>query len=219
MSETQVFDIEHWPIEDLKEYPLNAKLHPEKQIKQLARSIARLGWSQPIIVDLDGVIIAGHGRRLAALHLGLKKVPVICRRDLSRDEANALRLADNKMASVDYDSDLLNESLGELSAEMFEESGYEGLEFEKVTEMSEMEMDAGVITDDVNGDVSLQAQNNEEMARQMDEATHGLVKVFGFNKVTTDQARKLKIAMTGVEHQTQQKGADALVAFFEDHGY
>jgi hypothetical protein len=78
--------VELWDIERVKPYPKNTKLHPDEQIERLSRTISRFGWDQPIVVDKHGVIIKGHGRRLAALKLGLKKVPVCVRRDLSQDE-------------------------------------------------------------------------------------------------------------------------------------
>ena len=61
------FKVESWDVEKLIPYENNVKIHDEKQVKKIAESIKRFGWDQPIVVDKDGVIIKGHGRRLAAL--------------------------------------------------------------------------------------------------------------------------------------------------------
>ena len=83
--------IEIWDIKDLVPYEMNAKKHPQDQVEKLATAITKFGWTQPIVVWNNGEIIAGHGRRLAALHLGMKKVPVVVRSDLSKVEADALQ--------------------------------------------------------------------------------------------------------------------------------
>ena len=106
--------VELWDIERVKPYPKNTKLHPDEQIERLSRTISRFGWDQPIVVDKHGVIIKGHGRRLAALKLGLKKVPVCVRRDLSQDEADAARIADNAVIGMQFDTGMMQEELRRL---------------------------------------------------------------------------------------------------------
>ena len=101
-------------------YVHNAKKHPESQVAGLAGIIAETGWDQPIVVDQDGVIIKGHGRRLAALRLGLDKVPVVVRTDLTPAQVKAARIADNKWAESEWDLDALKIDLGELSATGFD---------------------------------------------------------------------------------------------------
>jgi ParB-like chromosome segregation protein Spo0J len=78
----------------LTPYSNNAKTHPVEQVDKIAASIASFGFDQPIVVDGDGVIIKGHGRREASLRLGLDNVPVLVRTDLSVAEIKAARLAD-----------------------------------------------------------------------------------------------------------------------------
>lgn len=68
----------------------------------------------PIVVDGNGVIIKGHGRRLAALQIGLKKVPVIVRDDLSEEAVRAARLADNRVAISGLDNEILRKELSSL---------------------------------------------------------------------------------------------------------
>jgi ParB-like chromosome segregation protein Spo0J len=69
--------IERWPIERLKPYGRNARTHCNAQINQIAKSITEFGWTNPIVVDADDSVIAGHARLLAAQKLRMKEVPVI----------------------------------------------------------------------------------------------------------------------------------------------
>lgn len=104
-------------------YQNNHKLHPPSQIKKIASAINRYGFDQPIVTDAAGVIIKGHGRREAALQLGLDKVPVIVASHLSQQEAAAARIADNILAELGQWDNLalekelqsLTESLGDLN--------------------------------------------------------------------------------------------------------
>jgi ParB/RepB/Spo0J family partition protein len=77
----------------------NSRTHSKKQIRQIANSILRFGWTYPILVDENNTILAGHGRYGAALQLGLREVPVILLSGLSDAEKRALALADNKVAA------------------------------------------------------------------------------------------------------------------------
>ena len=86
------------PIDDIIPYENNARKHTEESIETVANSIKQFGWKNAIAIDEDNVILAGHGRRLAALKLGLKEVPVIRFNDLSEEQKKAYRLADNKTA-------------------------------------------------------------------------------------------------------------------------
>lgn len=110
--------IEYWDIELLTKYKNNTKTHPDSQVDKIANSIKSYGFDQPIAVDTEGVIIKGHGRLMAALKLGMKKVPVIVRADLTLIQAAASRIADNKVAESPWD-----ESLLPLELEMLKESG------------------------------------------------------------------------------------------------
>ncbi|KKC24673.1 DNA methylase N-4 [Sphingomonas sp. SRS2] len=95
----------------------NARTHPKKQVEQLTASIREFGFTNPILVDGANVVIAGHGRLLAALELGLTVVPVIELRRLSEKQVRALRLADNKIAlNSGWDVDLLRVEIADLTA-------------------------------------------------------------------------------------------------------
>ena len=69
--------VEHWPTERLIPYANNPRLHSEADLEKIAASILKWGWTNPVLVDEKGVLIAGHGRVAAAAKLGLKSIPVI----------------------------------------------------------------------------------------------------------------------------------------------
>jgi DNA modification methylase len=101
---------------DLKPNPQNSRTHTNKQIGQIAASIRRFGWTYAILVDEHSTIIAGHGRHLAAIELGLTQVPVHVLTGLNEAEKRALMLADNKIAAnAGWDREVLARELGELS--------------------------------------------------------------------------------------------------------
>jgi hypothetical protein len=108
--------IEWIAVDALKPNARNARTHSRKQIRQIADSIAAFGFLVPILVDEDRVVIAGHGRYAAAKLLGLKQVPAIEVRDLSKAKRRALALADNKIAeNAGWDRELLSAELPELA--------------------------------------------------------------------------------------------------------
>ena len=106
--------IEFVPTSSLKRNPRNAKLHTKKHTERLVGAIRRFGWTYPILIDEFGNVIAGHGRLLAAIALGLQTVPVIRIAGLSETERRALALADNKLAETGWDRTILAAELGEL---------------------------------------------------------------------------------------------------------
>jgi ParB-like chromosome segregation protein Spo0J len=103
-------------VRKLRPNKRNPRTHSNKQVRQLAKNITRFGWTQPILIDECGIILAGHGRYQAALLLGLREVPVIVISGLSETERRALALADNKLAAnAGWDRKLLAEELGQLA--------------------------------------------------------------------------------------------------------
>ena len=100
---------------ELTPYENNTKVHPPEQIDRIAESIKRFGFQQPIVVDRDNVVIIGHGRLLAAKQLLLDAVPVVCADELTEEQAQALRLADNKTNESPWDFGKLEEELAALS--------------------------------------------------------------------------------------------------------
>ena len=113
---------------DVKPYEKNAKKHPSKQIEQIANSIKRFGMNQPIVVDNGGTIIVGHGRYLALQKLGWEIKPEYIKRleNLTPEEVNAYRLADNKLNESDWDMGLVIEELKALEdAELVTLTGFD----------------------------------------------------------------------------------------------
>lgn len=104
------------PVGKLRPNPRNARTHSKKQLRQIANSIDRFGWTYPILIDEAGIILAGHGRFQAAKLLGLNEVPVITVSHLSEAQKRALVLADNKIAeNAGWDRQILAAELGELA--------------------------------------------------------------------------------------------------------
>ena len=109
--------LESRKIGEIKPHPKNARTHPAKQICRLVESINQFGFTSPILVDENNVILAGHARWQAAKQAGLKVVPVIVIRGLSEAKKRAYVLADNKIAEfAGYDRPALSAELQELSS-------------------------------------------------------------------------------------------------------
>jgi DNA modification methylase len=110
-------NINYIDLDKLNPYQNNAKKHPEKQVQQIAGSIQKFGFINPIIVDQNSEVIAGHGRLEAAKVLKLKQVPVIHVKHLSKAQVRAYRLADNQLTmNSGYDAELLRVELTDLSS-------------------------------------------------------------------------------------------------------
>ena len=108
----------------IQSYPKNAKKHPKRQIEQVAASIQEFGFNQPVVIDNNNVVIVGHGRLEAAKLLGMTEVPVI-KVNLTEEQANAYRLADNKLNESEWDMGLVIEELKGLSEQMLELTGFD----------------------------------------------------------------------------------------------
>ena len=130
-------------IKELKPYKKNAKKHPKEQVEQIANSIKEFGFTQPVLIDKNNCVVAGHGRILGAKKAGLKEVPTLCLDDLTEEQIKAYRLADNKLNESEWDFNLLDEELGMLSDDIdmslfgfdiageIEQEEVEKVEFEK----------------------------------------------------------------------------------------
>lgn len=114
MSNKQI-KIEYTALENLNLYKGNPKVHDEKQIQQIAKSIERFGFNNLILVDERSEVIAGHGRLLAARLLKQETVPVVRFIHLSEAEKRAYRIADNKLSENGrWDTDLLKLEFSEI---------------------------------------------------------------------------------------------------------
>jgi DNA modification methylase len=114
---TPTLHVESWQIERLLPYARNARTHSVVQVRQIAASIAEFGFNNPVLIDAEGSIIAGHGRVLAAGELKLPQVPVIVLSHLTENQKRAFRIADNQLAlNAAWDPDLLRLELKALAA-------------------------------------------------------------------------------------------------------
>lgn len=159
-------DVEVWPVSDLIPYSNNPKEHPDEQVQKIASSIKNYGWDQPIVVDGEGEIIKGHGRRQAAQVLGLDEVPVIVRDDLTDAEARAARIADNRTAESSWELDPLGaeiEQLAETPELDIDTLGFDDHELDMFLESNDEDMD---LPDD---DVEKTEKNDE--SNTSDEST------------------------------------------------
>jgi hypothetical protein len=208
-----------WEIGRLQASPTNSKKHPQAQIEKLARSIDKYGIANTIQVESDGTIIAGHGRWLAAQHLGWTTVNVIVRSDLTKEQAMALRVADNQTVSNDYDTELLKAELLLLKdADIDMESlGFNDGELEKLT-ADFGAIDDAVFVEDIGEAVENQKTENIEKAKEVDQSAAPVGDALGFKRVTVEQSRTVRSFMGHVEAETGLKGAEALVAYINDNG-
>ena len=147
-------------VESLIPYINNSRTHSDEQVAQIAGSIKEFGWTNPILVDGDNGIIAGHGRLLAARKLGYKEVPTIELADLTETQKKAYIIADNKLAlNAGWDNELLKLELGEI-----EELGF-NLEL--------MGFDPSELNFTV---VDYSVLNGEDINEQLDEMANGVRK-------------------------------------------
>jgi ParB-like chromosome segregation protein Spo0J len=127
--------VERWPTDQIIPYIRNARTHSPEQIAQVAASMIEFGWTNPILVGADRVVIAGHARLLAARKLGMTEVPVIVLSHLSEAQRRALVLTDNKLAlNAGWDEEMLRIELDSLEDEGFnlEVIGFSDEELEEI---------------------------------------------------------------------------------------
>jgi ParB-like chromosome segregation protein Spo0J len=134
--------IELWPIDRLRPYERNPRTHSEGQVDQIAVSMVEFGWANPVLVDEQDGILAGHGRLLAARKLGLAEVPVIQFEHLSEAQKRAYLIADNQLAlQAGWVDALLAEELAWLRDERFDLDliGFDASELERLLALAEGE--------------------------------------------------------------------------------
>ena len=108
-------------VAGLVPYAQNARTHSEEQIDQIVNSIGEFGWTNPVLIDEGGGIIAGHGRVMAAKKIGMEHVPCIKLVGLTDAQKRAVIIADNKLAlNADWDEEMLRLEVGDLKALNFE---------------------------------------------------------------------------------------------------
>lgn len=209
MTEKKTFKPELKDIAWLKPYALNSKKHDAAQIAKIRQSIEKFGWLSVIVTDKDGVIIAGHGRRLAALDMGLTKVPVIVRDDLSPEEVRAARLADNRVAMGDVDTYLLKEELASLNFDLEGIFDKKELDFFKV-DLGEV-LD-GVFVEDVEKEAVKMAGETLGHVEEADRRDVRIDKALGFKSISGADERAVSRFMALIEASTGLEGSKAFVA-------
>ncbi|MCA1776060.1 MAG: pyridoxal-phosphate dependent enzyme [Loktanella sp.] len=139
--------IEMWAVEDLEPYARNARMHPEQQIEQIMGSMRRFGFTIPMLISEEGMIIAGHGRLEAAKRLGFSEVPVMVARGWTEDMVRAYCIADNRLGETSqWDNALLEFELTDLG----------------LTEDPRLAFDMGFVADDLNAIISSAASEATE---------------------------------------------------------
>src|SRR4051812_9188948 len=114
------WQVEHLALDALKPWARNARSHSPKQVRQIADSIRQFGFTNPVLIDHENTILAGHGRVQAARLLSLATVPCLRIENMTAQQKRAYVIADNKLAlNAGWDEDLLAEELnGLLSSEI-----------------------------------------------------------------------------------------------------
>jgi DNA modification methylase len=144
--------IEVWSIDRLRPYERNPRTHGDEQVDQIAASMVEFGWTNPVLVDEQGGILAGHGRLLAARKLGLAEVPVIRFEHLSEAQKRAYLLADNQLAlQAGWSEELLAQELAWLRDERFDLDlvGFDASELERLLALADGEPDSDGAEDEV----------------------------------------------------------------------
>lgn len=134
MTERKI-EVVYRPIDSIAPYAKNARMHSEAQVDEIVASINEFGWTNPVLIDEQGGIIAGHGRAMAARKLGLAEVPCVVLTGLTKAQRRAYLLADNKLAlNASWDKALLAQELDALKMLEFniDVIGFSGAEVEKI---------------------------------------------------------------------------------------
>jgi ParB-like chromosome segregation protein Spo0J len=201
-----------WAVDKLIPYAKNVKKHDAAQVNKIVESIQQFKWTQPVLLEPDGTIIAGHGRRLAAIQLGLKEVPAVVISGLTPEQARALRLADNRTNEGGIDTLLFRDEI----------EGLEGL-LTGIFDVKELEFsaaDLGELNDaafvpDVAEAVEFQEQVAHAKADEVSARRVPLSKVFGFKDVPGSGELVINRFLAKSQAVTGLQGADAMIAFLE----
>lgn len=148
--------VEKWDIEKLIPYAKNSRTHSDAQVAQIASSMKEWGWTNPILVDEAGQIIAGHGRVLAARKLAIKEIPVMIANGWSDAKKKAYVIADNKLAlNAGWDAELLRLEIEELKEVNFD-LNLLGFSDEELADMKEPEVVDGLTDEDAVPEVPVE---------------------------------------------------------------
>jgi len=199
-----------WKVADLVPYAKNVKKHDDAQVNKINESVEQFGWTQPIVINDRGVIIAGHGRRLVAIKRGMKEVPVVILTGLTEAEERALRLADNRTNEGGIDTLMFRDEMAGLESLLTGIFDVKELEFSLA--------DLGALNDAAFvGDVAVAVEAQELLAHaKADEVGARRVplwKVLGFKDIAGHDEIHFVRFMAKACSVTGLTGAEAMTAF------
>lgn len=145
-------EYEYINIDELKPYEKNARTHSEQQIETICNSIREFGFRNPVIIDENNMILAGHGRVMAAKQMGLEKVPFVRWEDMTETQKRGFILANNKTADLaGWDFDILQDELQDINLDMSD------FGFDDISEpgIDELEENDGVIENNTSKPVAV----------------------------------------------------------------
>lgn len=169
-------EIVYKSINELKPYQNNSRTHDKEQIEQICKSIKEYGWTNPVLIDEKGMIIAGHGRVEAGKKLDIKEVPCIVLSGLTETQKKAYVIADNKMAlNAGWNEELLKIELRSLQQENFDLGlvGFDEKEIEKIL-----------------GEIEIEEEPEEEFTEILNEE-HNYIILYFDNEIDWLQAESL----------------------------
>jgi len=204
--------IEMWDVSRPTPYALNAKIHDDAQVGKIAASIKKFGWrGNPIVVDENDEILAGHGRRLAAIKLGLLKVPVEQITDMTEAEKKAYRLADNRVAISNLDTDLLTQELATMDIDSLD-GIFDSKELSfVVADLGELNTDAFVA--DLDHEIAEQEKETASTIEAIADKPVAISKALGFKNIRGADERAVAMFMAQLEADSGKVGADAFMEF------
>jgi hypothetical protein len=198
-------------IDTIYPYELNIKEHDEKQVEKIAASIEQFGWrGNPIVVNDAGVILAGHGRRLAAIKRGMKQVPVEVVSGLTPDEERAYRLADNRVAVSNIDTSMLQRELADLSFDLSSIFDKKELDF-MIADMGAINTDAFVTN--LDEAITKQAEETVATLAAVAEVEIKIDKALGFKAIKGKDERYVAMFMAQLMGETGKPAAEAFIEF------
>jgi ParB-like chromosome segregation protein Spo0J len=150
IKKLEVMKIEKIATANLIPYARNSRTHSPEQVAQIAGSIREFGFTNPVLIDADNGIIAGHGRAMAAHKLGLESIPCIRLSELTETQKRAYIIADNKLAlNAGWDDEMLGLELSDLREADFDlgATGFDAAEIEAALNPSEPDFEPGTEDD------------------------------------------------------------------------
>lgn len=209
MSELRVQAID---IDLLQDAENNNKNHPPESVARLAKSMDKLGQIQPVICDKDYILIAGHGRVMAAKQLGWVKIKTIVLK-VDHRTAREMRIADNLMTSQDYNEEALLKEISDLGIAEDLDTYIDDQRFRDILTVAidpAGEMSTESIIDDIDSAVSDFAEETDRLMDEVEGKDVPMKSLVGFSAVRPRDARRISVFMAMLEGQY---GEDKQAAF------